>query len=269
MTAEIPLPKGVAHPRRRFATLRSIAALVLREMATTNGRSPGGYAWAIIEPAAGIALLSLIFSVGFRNPPVGVSFAMFYATGILPFMMFSDIHGKIATSLMFSKQLLAYPTVTFIDAILARFFLNLITQILVGYIIFSGCLLLFETRTTLDLPVIIQAYAVSAFLGLGLGTLNAYVFTRFNIMQRFWSILMRPMFLISGVILLPETIPQPYQDYLWYNPLVHVTGLMRRGFYGTYDAHYVSVAYVLGISLISMALGLMLLRRHHQDLINN
>ena len=47
-------------PRRRFASLRAIAALVLREMSTTNGRSPGGYLWAILEPAAGIALLTIV-----------------------------------------------------------------------------------------------------------------------------------------------------------------------------------------------------------------
>ena len=62
-------------------------------------------------------------------------------------------------------------------------------------------------------------------------------------------------------------IPQPYRDYLWYNPLMHVTGLMRSGFYGTYEAEYVSVPYVTGISVLCLALGLVLLRRHHQDLL--
>ena len=267
MTDQLPLPKGTALHQRNFATLRSITALMLREMATSYGRSPGGYIWAILEPAAGIALLSLVFSAAFRSPPIGLSFAMFYATGMLPFMMFTDIHGKMATSLMFSKQLLAYPTVTFVDALLARFILNMITLLLVGYIILSGCLLLFETRTTLNLPIIVQSYALAACLGFGIGTLNAYVFTRFNVMQRFWSILMRPMFLISGVILPLNAIPQPYRDYLWYNPVVHVVGAMREGFYPTYDASYVSVPYVMGISLICLAFGLLLLRRHHQDLL--
>lgn len=261
------LPKGRAQHRRRFATLRSITALMLREMSTTHGRSPGGYIWAVLEPAAGIALLTLVFSAAFRSPPIGVSFAIFYATGILPFMMFSEIHGKIATCLMFSKQLLAYPTVTFVDAIFARFFLNMITLLLVGYIILAGCLIFFTTRTTINLTIIVQAYALAACLGLGVGTLNAYVFTRFNVMQRFWSILMRPMFLISGIILPYGMFPQPYRDYLWYNPLVHVVGLMRSGFYSEYDASYVSVSFVMGISLVCMAMGLSLLRRHYQDLL--
>jgi len=87
--------------------------------------------------------------------------------------------------------------------------------------------------------------------------------------QRAWSILMRPMFIISGIFILFETVPQPYQDWLWYNPLVHIIGLIRSGFYGTYDASYVSVPYLLGVSMGCLAMGLLLLRRHHQDLLSN
>jgi len=131
--------------RRSFASLRTIGALVMREMATTNGRSPGGYIWAVLEPAAGIALLSAIFALGFRNPAIGTNFAIFYATGLVPFLLFMDLSGKIALSLLFSKPLLSYPAVTFIDAILGRFIVNLLTQIMVSYVVFVGILLMFET----------------------------------------------------------------------------------------------------------------------------
>jgi capsular polysaccharide transport system permease protein len=254
---------------RSFGSLRAVLALILREMATTYGRSPGGYVWAILEPAAGIALLSIVFAAAFRTPALGVSFPMFYATGMLPFTMFSDVQGKVALSLMFSKQLLTYPTVTFVDAMLARFLLNAMTQVMVGYIILVGCMMLFETRVTPDLPVIVLSYALAALLALGVGTLNCFLFSRFALMQRVWSILMRPMFLISGIFFLFETLPSTYQNILWYNPLVHVIGLMRRGFYPTYDATYVSVPYVAGISLVCMAAGLLFLRRHHRDLLQN
>lgn len=253
--------------RRRFATVRAIVALMLREMATSYGKSPGGYVWAVLEPAAGIALLSFVFSAVFMAPALGVSFPMFYATGMLPFIMFNDVQNKIATSLMYSKQLLAYPTVTYSDAILARFFLNMITQLLVAYIIVTICIISFETRVTLNFPIIIESFALVGFLGLGIGTLNSFLFTRFPITQRAWSILMRPMFIISGIFVLFETFPQPYRDWLWYNPLVHVIGLMRSGFYSTYDATFVSAPYVVGVALFCMALGLLLLRRNYQDLL--
>ena len=130
-------------------------------MATSYGRSPGGYVWAILEPAAGIALLTAIFSIGFRSPPLGVSFAMFYATGMLPFTLFTDITGKLGQSMNYSKQLLAYPRVTFLDTILARFGLNLMTQILVSYLVIGSILLAFDTRVIMDGPVIARAYGLA------------------------------------------------------------------------------------------------------------
>lgn len=249
--------------RRSFASLRTIAALVLREMSTTNGRSPGGYLWAILEPVASIALLTLVFSVAFRNPALGINFPLFYATGMIPFTIFTDISGKVAQALNFSRPLLAYPSVTFIDAILGRFIINMLTELMVAYLIFAGILLFFETRVILDLPRIGLSALLSGLLGLGVGTLNCFLFTRFPIWQQVWSILMRPMVIISCTFLLFGTIPQPFRDYLWYNPVVHVVGLMRAGFYANYDASYVSVPYVLGFSGVCMVMGLILLRRYH------
>ncbi len=103
-----------------LATPRAIGALILREISTTYGRSPGGYIWAVLEPAAGIALLTLVFSIGFRTPPLGASFALYYAAGILPLMMFTELSGKLAQTIQFSRALLVYPRVTFLDALIAR-----------------------------------------------------------------------------------------------------------------------------------------------------
>lgn len=249
----------------RFASLRTISALILREMSTSYGRSPGGYLWAVLEPAAGIALLTALFSVGFRSPPLGISFAMFYATGMLPFTLFTDITAKLGQAMNYSKQLLSYPRVTFMDAILARFGLNLMTQVLVSYIVIGSIMLFSETRVIMDGAVIARAYALAALLALGIGTFNCFMMLRFEIYQRFWSILMRPLFLLSCVFFLFDTIPQPYRDWLWYNPLVHLVGMMRHGFYPNYDAPYVSEIYVAICGLVALVLGLMLLRRDHKN----
>jgi len=255
--------------RRSFASSRTIMALMLREMATTYGRNPGGYLWAVLEPVAGVALMSFVFALAFRNPALGISFPMFYASGMVPFIAFNDLTSKLARALQFSKPLLTYPTVTFLDAILARFVLNMITQLMVGYIVFVGLMILFETRVVPDIWVIAQAYALTAFLALGVGITNCFLSMRFPAWQQIWSVLMRPMFIISGIFFLYGTIPQPYRDYLWYNPLIHIVGLMRRGFYPTYDAPYVSQLYVSGVSMALITVGLFLLWRFHRDLLQN
>lgn len=263
-------PRSCPRPqRRRFASLRAVLALVLREMATTHGRSPGGYLWAVLEPVAGIALLTLIFSAVFRAPPLGINFPIFYATGMIPFLMFLDLSAKVAGALNFSKPLLVYPSVTFVDAILARFIVTFMTQLVVAYVVLGGIVFVFETRTAPDLAVIAKALSMSATLALGLGTLNCFLFSMVPIWPRVWAVLTRPLFILACTMFAYESVPQPFRDYLWYNPLIHIVGYMRHGFYPTYDATYVSTNYVAGVSLGLMVVGLVLLKRHHRALLND
>ena len=269
MVQIVPPPALPLHWSRRFATMRAILALMLREMATTYGRSPGGYLWAVLEPVGGIAILTVIFSFGFNAPSLGTNFPIFYATGVLPFMMFNSVCNRVSTALLFSKSLLAYPAVTFVDALLARFIVNTVTQAMVGYVVFGGLLMIYDTRT-LPAPLLIaQSFALTALLALGIGTLNAYLIARFSVWQMVWSILTRPLFLISGIFFLFNAMPHPMRDVVWFNPLIHVVGIMRAGFYPTYDASYASTAYVLLVSLLSFAAGLLLLRRSHRDFIGD
>ena len=85
------IPRAQPPRRRRAAGARAVAALILREMATTYGRSPGGYLWALLDPIAGLLVMTLIFTVMVQSPPLGESFALFYATGFLPFTIYNDI----------------------------------------------------------------------------------------------------------------------------------------------------------------------------------
>ncbi|SIT18243.1 ABC transporter permease [Paracoccus saliphilus] len=258
-----------AHKQRRFASLRAIGALILREMSTTNGRTAHGYVWAVAEPVGGIILLTIIFSLGFRSPPMGTNFAIFYATGLVPFMFYMSLSGKVAQSIQYSKSLLAYPAVTFMDALLARIFFNTVTQILVSYLIFTGIYLTQETRTDPQITGIALSLLMAFVISVGAGTLNCFLFAAFPWWQSAWSILTRPLFIISGIFFIFDDVPKPYQDYLWFNPLTHVVGQMRKSFYPSYIGDYVSPVYIFSVGLTLMAIGLALLVRYHRDLLNS
>lgn len=248
-------------PTARPTLWRAVGALMLREMSTTHGRVPGGYLWAVAEPLAGIALLSVIFAIGFHAPALGTSFPLFYATGLLPFLAFSDITGKLAQALNFSRPLFAYPAVTVFDAILARFILAVLTQLAVASLLIGGILFLSETRATPDLAVLMQAAGLLAALSLGVGVMNCLLIGVMPLWQRIWSIVMRPMFLISGVFFTYGAVPLPWREILWWNPLIHVVGLVRRGLYPGYDASYASPTYVLALGLgVALLAGIGLMR---------
>ena len=242
---------------------------MLREMATTHGRTPGGNLWAIIEPLLGIALLSAIFAISFHTPALGTSFPLFYASGLLPFLAFADISGKLTQALNFSRPLFAYPAVGVIDALLARFLLAAGTQIAVASLLVGGILFLSETRATPDMAVLTQAVGLLAVLGFGIGAMNCLLIGLFPVWQRIWAILMRPMFLISGVFFTFGAVPLPWRDLLWWNPLIHVVGFVRRGLYPGYDATYASGTYVLGLGLTCLLLAGIGLLRWHRDILSD
>ena len=132
------VPDSASMRARHFRTSRSIMALVLREMSTTYGKSPGGYLWAILEPVAAIAVLSAAFQFVFKSPALGSNFPFYFATGYLPYMLAMTIMNNTARSIRFSKALLAYPGVTWSDAIFARTILSAMTDLLTTAIVMTG-----------------------------------------------------------------------------------------------------------------------------------
>lgn len=258
------------HPRRTrsFGTARAIGALMLREMATTYGRSPGGYLWAVLEPIGAIAILTVAFGLLLRSPSLGTNFPLFYATGYLPFVLYMGLATKIAQSIRFSRPLLAYPSVTYMDAILARFLLTLLTQLMVFYIVMTGLHIAYDVRSILDVPAILLGLCMAASLGFAVGVLNCFLMSIVPAWENVWMIVNRPLFLLSAVLYIYEDLPDFAQTYMWYNPLAHMTGAMRAGFYATYEANYVSVPYVFGVALTGSTVGLILLGRYHRHILN-
>ncbi len=242
----------------------------MREMETSYGKSPGGYLWAILEPVGAITLFTLVIAYGLRlrSPSIGSNFMLFYASGLLPYMLFMQTNKRIARSLRYSKKLLKYPRVTFVDAIAARFIVYLITHLVVFYVLMTGLHIGFDLDVHLNIPAIALALTMAATLGLGVGCLNCFLMSFFPIWEKVWSMMTRPLMLLSTVIYIFEEVPWRFQDIVWYNPLIHIVGVMRKGFYPSYDAQYASPLYVFAFALIPMALGMTMLYRWNRVLVN-
>lgn len=244
-------------------------AMIMREMATSYGKSSFGYLWAILDPIGAIAVLSIAFSLAFGAPALGESFPLFYATGYIPFVVYNTMQQNINGSIRENKQLLFYPRVTYLDAIISRAVLVLVTQLLVAVIVFGGIMIVYDVDTNVDLGYIFTALIAACILGLGIGSLNCVIVHIFPGWRNMWGIITRPLFLISCVFYLFDSLPQWAQAVLWFNPLVHIVGLTRTGFYGSYEGDYVTTAYPFLIGGIALLMGLILLRRHAPYMINS
>lgn len=249
------------------AALRTIIALVLREVDASHGRSALGYLWAVLEPVGGIILMTFVFSLTFARPPIGASFPLFYASGLLPFLGYLDISSKVSQSLRFSRALLSYPGVTFLDAILARFLVVVMTQVMVTVTVLAAIFFLYHPDASVNLPAVMLSLTMMAALGLGIGSLNCFLIMRFPMWERVWAVLNRPLFLLSCVLFVFDRAPYHMREWLWWNPLVHIVGQMRLGLYPAYDGFYISPLYVFSFSGCLCAAALLLLRRFSREIL--
>lgn len=253
---------------RRLRSARTILALMLREMATSYGRSIMGYLWAIVEPVAALALMTLVFSAFLRSPPIGSNFPLFFASGFLVFNIYVDVGNNVARAVQYSRPLLEFPAVTPLDTILARFLLNYLTHLMVIAILLTGIIEIYDLHQIMDLRILVLALLLAGGFALSIGIFNCYLFVAFPSYAQIWAILNRPMFIVSGIFFLFDHVPQPFRDILWFNPMVHIIGLTRAGIYPTYEADYVSIPYVAGVSLMLSLIGLHLIRRYLRDAMN-
>jgi capsular polysaccharide transport system permease protein len=260
-------PPAASRPPVHFQRMRVLFALVVREMTTKFGRSWGGYLWAVAEPLGGILLLTIAFSLAVRTPPLGSNFALFYATGIIPFFLFSNVTASVGQAVATNRGLLTYPVVRPLDAVLAKFITDFLTMFIIGVLLYTGIIRYYALPVALDLVAIFNGFLLMGLLGLGFGTLNCVIFRFWPTWRHIWSMLTKPLFVISCMFYTFESLPAQVQAVMWYNPLNHPIGLMRSGFYSGYEPLYVSPLYVLGIALSGFLVGAYLLRRHRSTLL--
>lgn len=247
-------------PSRLVTHLRVLHALLLREMITRYGRSSLGYVWALLEPVGVIALLTALFMQIAHAPPYGQSFALFYASGYIAFHWVMDISSVSARSVHVNRPLLAFPNVSALDTLIARFILQGLTGLGVAAVIFSAIFIAFEDRIIFNPGPLMQAFVLALLLALGVGILNCWAFAVSKGWEIAWGILSRPLLLISCVFYSFDALPNAAREVLWYNPVIHITGLLRSGIYPTYNPAYISGEYTLGVSLCLICAGLLSMR---------
>src|SRR5579863_1714090 len=90
---------------------RLLLALMLRDIKTRFGGSEWGFILAIAWPLSHIGVLILFNGAMGRTAPYGESAALWYATGVVPFMAFSYMSRWIMMGIALNKPLLTFPIV--------------------------------------------------------------------------------------------------------------------------------------------------------------
>lgn len=242
------------------AQWRILHALMLRDIKTRFGGSEWGFLLAIGWPLTHILALLLINSGLGRTAPYGDSSALWFATGVIPFMVFTYMARFIMMGIALNRPLLSFPVVKISDILFARAlveFLNAGTVIMIVFVIFWAFGIDFMPQ---DVPQACFALLSMMLLGLGFGVLNAIIAAAIPFWITGYALLMLLFWIASGVVFVPDALPENVRIPLSYIPMLQGVEWMRSTYYEGYGANILDKYYLIWWGACTLFIGLVLER---------
>ena len=251
---------GWRSPVRIVASVYS--ALFLREALTRISSSRFAWFWLLFEPIFNVAYMLLIYMVIRVRTIGGIDTVIWLMVGILGFFMFRRTATQVTNAISANQALFTYRQVKPVDTVLVRGGLEGFLMGIVASILLGGAALLGHSVLPADPLAVLEAFFGLWLAGMGFGLVVSVVTELVPELGRLINFVMTPLYLVSGVILPLSSVPQPYRDWLMFNPVAHGLEAARLGFSPYYHAvSNLSISYLYGFALVSIFLGLALHRR--------
>ncbi len=270
MLDAVPSPAApVRHPETLLGEIRLglteqsrvVRALILRETRARFGKHQLGYLWAFLEPLFFIGTFYLIYLIAQRRLPPEMDIISFITTGLLPFQVFRNIAQKTMNATGGNKPLLTYPKVKPFDLVIARFCLEAATFTTIFVVLLGVSTYVAPPgRRIDDVLTILMGLGLAIGFGGAVGVTFGGISLLAPAFERIQSVIMRPLFWISGVFFTANQLPSWARDYLLWNPILHAVEIIRDGFFPSYTAHYANPMYTAMWVLLLGAAGLHLQR---------
>lgn len=201
---------------------RVIYALILREVHTLYGNTMLGYLWAIFQCLTNILFFWAIRTAMGFHPPYGMSVIAFLLSGFLPWYMFSQTVNKCMAAIGANNALLTFPQVTSLDLMVSRMIVVWATQIVSGIVVWTFALLFNQKMIITDLFGIFAGILFAPLFGLAIGTTLGALGYYWPSLTKIVPIVLRIMFVASGIFYSVSNLPGAVQRYLSYNPMLHL-----------------------------------------------
>ncbi len=244
---------------------RVIFAIILRDTKSRYGEHKLGFLWVLLEPALFIIGFAIMHAAIGSSAPHGMGTELFMLTGVAPYLLFRGTMTQAAAAITANKALLAFPQVTTFDLIFARSLLEFATVISVTVILLFA-VIAFGIEVQIEYPMqFLGAFCLFYMTGLGLGmSLGALAPFMPSIRQISDQVFGRPLFFTSGLFFTADQIPESIRNILLYNPLLHMTELVRSAFFKTFESTHMDLRYASLFALILLVFGLLMHQALHK-----
>lgn len=260
---------SVAKARNPFAVTFAVwHAMFLREALDRLFDMRAAWLWLMLEPILHIGFIAYIFTVIRMRTVGGMDVVIWIIVGLLGFFLFRRTGIQVMHAVDSNRAYFAYRQVKPFDAAVVRAGLEAFLMSIIAIVILTVATLLGYATLPVDpLSVLVAAFGLW-LCGLGFGLVTSVLMRLVPELKHIFSIIMLPLYLISGVIWPLSAVPEPYRSWLLLNPIAHGLEVMRSGFADYYYAvPGVSLSYLYTFAITSILLGLLLYRRFHLRLV--
>jgi capsular polysaccharide transport system permease protein len=246
-----------------------VGALIMRELHTRFGRDNIGYLWVIAEPMILAITVTSMHMGTIGHSEYGMDPAPFWITGYTAFVMFRSIVLRAESALEANRSLLYHRVVTITDMLVARCLLEGAGTTLAMFILL-GAAAMAGLGTMPERPLLLlEGMFLLLWFSFAMSLLVCAGCEVSPLIARFTHPVVYIMLPVSGVFFLLTWVPEPYRDWLWWFPMIHMFELIREGQFSVYDSPYVSVPYAvawcMGMTLVGLASVGMVRRRLHLE----
>lgn len=236
--------------------LAAIRAILLRDISVQAGPYCTGFLMLLLMPLGHLLAVVAAFKVFGRLAPVGTDQVVYFGLSILPFVIYVYSSRQIVMALIVNKSLLYFNRVKIFDILFARSVLEIVNSIIVVVVLISILILYSDGFSPRDCAGFVFAVAATIYFAFSFGVLNALIvqvvpiwFTLFNLCV--------PIFWIgSGVVFFPTAIPDPYDQWLAFNPLLQCVEWIRYAYYEDYPDKLLNIPYLLSFSTACLSISL-------------
>ncbi len=237
-----------------------VFAIFIREMRTRFGQFRLGYLWAVLEPLSMIVILSSVRMMFGRADMEGLAFPVFFASGILTYLLFHHIIMSALSAVESNLGLFSYQRVKPADIVIARSFLELLISLGTSLLIFPGLYLIGFTFTWNDTLMVMAVVACLFAMSLGIGLMLCVLGPLWQEAKKVVPVVVRPFFFISGIFFSASMLPESVRPIALLNPLLHFTELIRGALFVEYQSHQGSLFYVTCWAVGCLVCGLWIYR---------
>jgi len=228
--------------------------LISREIKSRYKQSFLGYAWVILNPFFQMLVMTFVFSLIVRVPSLGVPYAIFLYTALLPWNLFANSLSHATNAFVGNAELIKkiyFPRQIFVQATMVAKVLDFA----LACSILGIFLIIYHVPLTINYLWLIPIFLIQEIFTYGLALLFATINLFYRDVQYVLSLILVLWMYLTPVIYPVEMVPDQYRFIFKLNPMAVLVNAYREVILGGNMPKLSSLAIAAVVSLITLYVG--------------